>query len=343
MSSTRFFDCTSESVLSRGRLEECRGRRRKGSSVSYLEKEACLGWALCVQEEDRIYFGALELEHKSRMAAASRARRWSLAGKTALVTGGTKGIGRAIVEELAGFGVRVHTCSRHDADLQDCLRRWNAAGDGGGAAALVTGSVCDVSVRGDREALVAAARAALGGRLDMLVNNAGQVVVGPAAETAPEEYARLMATNLESCFHLSQLAHPLLRNAAAGGGAAASVVNISSTAAFYAAPHLAVYSATKGGMNQLTRCLAAEWARDGVRVNAVAPGATRTDICDTSGVALGEETRRRLADAGAMDRVPIRRIGEPEEVAAAVVFLCMPAASYITGQVICVDGGRTLL
>jgi Tropinone reductase 1 len=121
------------------------------------------------------------------------------------------------------------------------------------------------------------------------------------------------------------------------------VVNISSTAAFYAAPHLAVYSATKGGMNQLTRCLAAEWARDGVRVNAVAPGATRTDICDTSGVALGEKTRRRLADAGAMDRVPIRRIGEPEEVAAAVVFLCMPAASYITGQVICVDGGRTLL
>lgn len=93
MSTTRFADCTSESVLSRGRLEECRGRRRKGSSVSYLEKEACLGWALCVQEEDRIYFGALELEHKSRMAAASRARRWSLAGKTALVTGGTKGIG----------------------------------------------------------------------------------------------------------------------------------------------------------------------------------------------------------------------------------------------------------
>uniref|UniRef100_A0A0E0JT76 Uncharacterized protein n=1 Tax=Oryza punctata TaxID=4537 RepID=A0A0E0JT76_ORYPU len=296
------------------------------------------------------FLRAVWSEHKSSMAAASRAQRWSLAGKTALVTGGTKGIGRAIVEELAGFGVRVHTCSRHDADLQDCLRRWNAAGEGGlglglaGAAApAVTGSVCDVSVRGDREALVAAAREALGGRLDILVNNAGQVIVGPAAETAPEEYARLMATNLESCFHLAQLAHPLLRDAAAAAGGGSSVVNISSTSAFYATPHLAVYSATKGGMNQLTRCLAAEWALDGVRVNAVAPGGTRTDIFNNSGVTLDGESMRRLADAGGMDRVPMRRIGEPEEVAAAVAFLCMPASSYITGQVICVDGGRTIV
>ncbi|XP_040375785.1 noroxomaritidine/norcraugsodine reductase-like [Oryza brachyantha] len=281
------------------------------------------------------------------MAAASRARRWSLAGKTALVTGGTKGIGRAVVEELAGFGVRVHTCSRDDAGLQECLRQWNsggAAGEGVVLAAPVTASVCDVSVRGDREALVAAARDALGGRLDVLVNNVGQVLVGPAAETAPEDYARVMATNLESCFHLAQLAHPLLREAAeaGGGGGSSSVVNISSSAAFHAAPHLAVYSATKGGLNQLTRSLAAEWARDGIRVNAVAPGGTRSDICSSSGLTLDEETVRRLADAGGMDRVPMRRLGEPEEIAAAVAFLCMPAASYITGQVICVDGGRTI-
>uniref|UniRef100_J3L7I0 Uncharacterized protein n=1 Tax=Oryza brachyantha TaxID=4533 RepID=J3L7I0_ORYBR len=169
------------------------------------------------------------------MAAASRARRWSLAGKTALVTGGTKGIGRAVVEELAGFGVRVHTCSRDDAGLQECLRQWNS----GGAA--------------------------------------GEGVVLAAPVTA-----------------------------------------------------------------SLTRSLAAEWARDGIRVNAVAPGGTRSDICSSSGLTLDEETVRRLADAGGMDRVPMRRLGEPEEIAAAVAFLCMPAASYITGQVICVDGGRTI-
>ena len=133
-------------------------------------------------------------------------------------------------------------------------------------------------MRADRERLVAAAREELGGRLDILVNNAGQTMFRPVTETTAEDYARIMATNLESCFHLAQLAHPLLVAAASGGGASSSVVNVSSIAGLVSYPSLAVYSATKGAMNQLTRSLAAEWARDGIRVNCVAPGGVKTDI-----------------------------------------------------------------
>lgn len=242
---------------------------------------------------------------------------------------------RAIVEELAGFGVRVHTCGRHDADLQDCLTRWRADAK----LARVTASVCDVSVRGDRERLVAAASEEFGGKLDILVNNAGQTLFKLATECSAEDYARLMATNLESCFHLAQLAHPLLL--ASGSSSSSSVVNISSIAGFVSYPALSVYSATKGAMNQLTRSLAAEWAQDKIRVNCVAPGGVRTEITGSSGIKLDPEVAQRLAEME-MGKVPMRRIGEPEEIASLVAFLCMPAASYITGQVICADGGRTI-
>jgi Tropinone reductase 1 len=254
--------------------------------------------------------------------------------------GGRRRCRRAIVEELAGFGVRVHTCARGDAELQECLRLWGADG----RLARVTGSVCDVAVRGDRERLVAAAREELGGRLDILVNNAGQTMFRAATETTAEDYARLMATNLESCFHLTQLAHPLLvaaAAAAAGGGDASSVVNVSSIGGLVAYPALSVYSTTKGAMNQLTRSLAVEWANDKVRVNCVAPGGVRTDIAASSGLKLDPEAAGKMWEAE-MARVPMHRIGEPEEIASLVAFLCMPAASYITGQVICADGGRTI-
>jgi Tropinone reductase 1 len=253
--------------------------------------------------------------------------------------GGRRRCRRAIVEELAGFGVRVHTCARGDAELQECLRLWGADG----RLARVTGSVCDVAVRGDRERLVAAAREELGGRLDILVNNAGQTMFRAATETTAEDYARLMATNLESCFHLTQLAHPLLvaAAAAAAGGDASSVVNVSSIGGLVAYPALSVYSTTKGAMNQLTRSLAVEWANDKVRVNCVAPGGVRTDIAASSGLKLDPEAAGKTWEAE-MARVPMHRIGEPEEIASLVAFLCMPAASYITGQVICADGGRTI-
>ncbi|GJN05048.1 hypothetical protein PR202_ga22646 [Eleusine coracana subsp. coracana] len=252
----------------------------------------------------------------------SREERWSLAGATALVTGGSKGIGHAIVEELAGFGARVHTCARNAAELEACRRKWEEKGF------VVTVSVCDVSVLADREELMNTVKDTFGGKLDILVNNAGQSMFKLADDCTGEDFSRIMATNLESCFHLTQLAHPLL----AGGG---SVVNISSIAGFIGLPALSVYSMTKGAMNQLTRSLATEWARDGIRVNCVAPGGVKTDI--SADKAIDPELVKKE-----MARLPMGRIGEPEEIASMVAFLCMPAASYMTGQVICVDGGRTI-
>ncbi|XBI86529.1 hypothetical protein VPH35_094465 [Triticum aestivum] len=232
-----------------------------------------------------------------------REERWSLAGATALVTGGSKGIGHAIVEELAGFGARVHTCSRNAAELEECRRRWEEKN------LRVTVSVCDVSVRAQREKLMET----------------------PAAECTADDFSNLMTTNLEASFHLSQLARPLLIHASIAGGG--SIINVSSIGGSIAFAGSTVYAITKGAVNQLTRNLATEWAPNKIRVNGVAPGFVTTDmIKDVDSEYMKQEN----------SKTPLGRSGKPVEIASAVSFLCMPAASYITGQTICIDGGQTI-
>ena len=164
-------------------------------------------------------------------------------------------------------------------------------------------------------------------RLDILVNNAGTNIRKKTVEYDYDEYVRVRETNMDSVFELCRLAHPLLR---ASGDA--SVINVVSVAAFRHLGTGAPYAMTKAAVAHLTRALAAEWAKDAVRVNAVAPWYIRTPLAEP---VLKDPVRLKKILAS----TPLGRIGEPEEVASLAAFLCLPASSYITGQVISVDGG----
>ena len=239
--------------------------------------------------------------------------------RVAVVTGGAKGLGLADAERFAAAGYAVVV-----ADLDGDAASAAAQRLGGGAV----GAAVDVRDPAGVEALFARVDAELG-RLDVLVNNAGISHPEPTVELTEERWQRMIDIHLGGTFRCSKAAHPLL---ARRGGA---IVNVSSIAAILGAGKRAAYSAAKGGIAALTRDLAMEWAADGIRVNAVAPGVIETEI-------LTENIERGMLDPGVFDaRIPLGRMGRPEEIAETVFFLA-DTATYVTGQVIVVDGGFTV-
>ncbi|CAO2825970.1 unnamed protein product [Amaranthus hypochondriacus] len=251
-------------------------------------------------------------------------QRWSLQGANALVTGGTKGIGHAIVEELARLGSRVHTCARNQEELDICLLDWKAKGF------EVSGSICDATSRPQRDSLIKTVDSTFHGRLDILVNNVGGSIYKDTCDYTEDDFSHVMSYCFESAYHLSQLVYPMLKNSRAG-----NIIFISSIASFFAVNAGSIYGSAKGAMNQLAKILACEWAKDNIRCNVVAPGFIKTPMAEEF-----YANKKFVEDIEA--RTALGRVGESKEVSSIVAFLCMRASSYITGQTIYVDGGMSV-
>ncbi len=250
-----------------------------------------------------------------------------LHGKKALVTGSSTGIGEAIAIRLAQEGVDVAINYRRSEDAARQTQQKAHAAHPDVQTLLVQ---ADVSNEEAVSAMFDAVFEAFGG-LDILVNNAGFQIAGASHEIAVDQFARVIATNLTGAFMCAQraLQHFMAENKAG------NIINVSSVHQIIPKPRFVGYSASKGGLQNLTRSLALEYAPHGIRVNGIGPGATVTPI----NKAWADDPEKR---ANVESHIPMGRVGYPEEMAAAVAFLCSDEAAYITGQTLYIDGGLTL-
>jgi gluconate 5-dehydrogenase len=250
---------------------------------------------------------------------------FDLRGKVAIVTGGGSGIGRQMAEGLAEAGADLMLCARKAERCEQAAEELARLG------VRAIGMKCDVRSPDDVQAVVERTRGELG-RVDVLVNNAGTAWGAPAADYPLEGWQKVIDVNLTGLFLMTQAVGRVLIEQGEGG----KVVNIASIAAFHGAPpevmDAVAYNASKGGVVALTRDLATKWARYRINVNAIAPGWFPSD--------LNKVVLERAGDR-LVEEIPLRRLGGPEDLKGAVVFLAARASDYVTGQTLIVDGGQS--
>jgi NAD(P)-dependent dehydrogenase (short-subunit alcohol dehydrogenase family) len=234
-----------------------------------------------------------------------------LAGQVALVTGGTKGLGRAVALALADAGAQVFVCARNApaAPMEGITFRAVDVRDPDAARALIDGIVAEA------------------GRIDILVNNAGGSPTVAAAEASPRFSEAIVRLNLLAPLYLAQAVHPYMAQHGSG-----SIVNIASVSAIRPSPGTAAYGAAKAGLLNLTQSLAQEWGPQGIRVNAIIAGLMATEAAEAT---YGDTA----AQAAVGRSMPLQRMGSGEDIAGAVLWLCSPLAAWVSGARINVDGG----